>query len=38
MATPVLFTSRLSHACYMPSHDTLLDFITLLIFGNDYKL
>jgi len=38
VATPVLFTSRLSHACYMPSYDTLLDFITLIIFCIDYKL
>jgi len=38
VATPVSFNSHLSHACYMPSHDTLLDFITLIIFGNDYKL
>jgi hypothetical protein len=38
VATPVLFTSRLSGACYMPSHGTILDFITLIIFGNDSKL
>lgn len=37
VATPVLFTSGLSHACHMPTHYTLLYFITLIISGNDYN-
>jgi hypothetical protein len=36
--TKILYAFLISHACYMPAHPTPLDVITLIIFGEAYKL
>jgi len=43
-SSPQVFQSKyfmnfhLSHACYTPIHPTLLGLITLIMFGEAYKL
>jgi hypothetical protein len=33
-----IFSSHLSHESYMPAHITLLDLVTVMIRGGEYKL